>query len=37
MSPDDTINGMRNRIDDDLRFGVPNVRVIDPENLADGE
>jgi len=31
MSPDDTINGMQDRIDDYLRFGVPNVWVIDPE------
>jgi Uma2 family endonuclease len=31
MSPDDTISGMKDRIDDYLRFGVPNVWVIDPE------
>ncbi len=31
MSPDDTMNGMQDRIDDYLRFGVPNVWVIDPE------
>jgi Uma2 family endonuclease len=31
MSPNDTMNGMQDRIDDYLRFGVPNVWVIDPE------
>lgn len=30
MSPDDTINGMQDRIDDYLQFGAPNVWVIDP-------
>jgi len=31
VSPDDTINGMQDGIDDYLQFGVPNVWVIDPE------
>jgi len=30
MSPDDTISAMQDRLDDYLRFGVPNVWVIDP-------
>lgn len=30
MSPDDTMAGMQDRIDDYLGFGVPNVWVIDP-------
>jgi len=30
MSPDDTMAGMQDRIDDYLHFGVPNVWVIDP-------
>ena len=30
MSPDDTIAGMQDRLDDYLNFGVPNVWVIDP-------
>jgi len=30
MSPDDTINGMQDRIDDYLAFGVPSVWVVDP-------
>ena len=29
MSPDDTITGMQDRIDDYLRFGVPNIWVVD--------
>lgn len=31
MSPDDTMTGTQDRIDDYLQFGVPNVWVIDPE------
>ena len=30
MSPEDTMAGMQDRIDDYLQFGVPNVWVIDP-------
>jgi Uma2 family endonuclease len=30
MSPDDTIAAMQDRLDDYLRFGVPNVWVVDP-------
>jgi Uma2 family endonuclease len=30
LSPDDTISAMQDRLDDYLRFGVPNVWVIDP-------
>jgi Uma2 family endonuclease len=30
MSPEDTIAGMQDRIDDYLEFGVPNIWVIDP-------
>lgn len=30
MSPQDTITGMQDRLDDYLRFGVPNIWVIDP-------
>ena len=30
MSPDDTMAGMQDRIDDYLQFGVPNIWVIDP-------
>jgi hypothetical protein len=30
MSPDDTVNTMQDRLDDYLRFGVPNIWVIDP-------
>ena len=31
MSPDDTISGMQDRLDDYLQLGVPNIWVIDPE------
>lgn len=30
MSPDDTLAGIQDRIDDYLAFGVPNIWVIDP-------
>ena len=30
MSPDDTMAGMQDRLDDYLTFGVPNIWVIDP-------
>jgi hypothetical protein len=30
ISPEDTISGMLDRVDDYLRFGVPNIWVIDP-------
>jgi Uma2 family endonuclease len=30
MSPDDTISDMQDRLDDYLKFGVPNIWVIDP-------
>jgi Uma2 family endonuclease len=30
MSPDDTMSAMQDRLDDYLRFGVPNIWVIDP-------
>ena len=30
MSPDDTMAGLQDRVDDYLNFGVPNIWVIDP-------
>jgi Uma2 family endonuclease len=30
MSPDDTMSSMQDRLDDYLRFGVPNIWVVDP-------
>jgi Uma2 family endonuclease len=30
MSPDDTISGMQERLDEYMQFGVPNVWVVDP-------
>jgi Uma2 family endonuclease len=30
MSPDDTVAALQDRLDDYLRFGVPNVWVVDP-------
>ena len=30
MSPDDTVLGMQDRLDDYLQFGVPNLWVVDP-------
>jgi Uma2 family endonuclease len=30
MSPEDTVVGMQDRMDDYLQFGVPNIWVIDP-------
>ena len=30
MSPDDTMSGMQDRMDEYLQFGVPNIWVIDP-------
>ena len=37
MSPDDTISAMKDRIDDYLHFGVPNVWVIDPYFTGHGK
>ena len=36
MSPDDTLAALQDRIDEYLRFGVPNVWVIDPSSRAMG-
>jgi len=33
MSPDDTMSSMQDRLDDYLRFGVPNIWVVDPWKL----
>jgi Uma2 family endonuclease len=34
LSPDDTVSDLRDRIDDYLAVGVPNIWVVDPKSRA---